>query len=131
VHLEFGGGSGSAPVDWIWDAPSGKFLRNQKGTPDVDENGVQVAPANVVVMLVGYHDTGYTDVVGTPVPEADLVGSGECWILTGGKLVAGTWNKTAPDAITTYTDATGAPIGLTPGQTWVELTPIGGGSHVP
>jgi hypothetical protein len=131
THLEFGGGSGSAPVDWTWDAASGKFLRDQKGTPDVDETGVQVAAANVVVLLVGYHDTGYVDVSGTPVPEADLVGTGECWILTNGQLVAGTWSKTAPEAITTYADATGAPIGLTPGQTWVELTPLGGASHTP
>jgi len=131
AHLVFGDGGGSAPADWVWDAASAKFLRNQRGTPDVDENDVQVAAANVVVMLVSYHDTGFVDVTGTPVPEADLVGSGECWILTNGQLVAGTWSKPAPEAITTYTDAAGAPIGLTPGQTWVELTPIGGATHDP
>ena len=131
AHLEFGGGSGNAPVDWTWDPNTGKFLRNQKGVPHVDESGVQVAAANVVVLLVGYHDTGYVDVVGTPVPEADLIGSGECWVLTGGKLVVGTWAKPANEAITTYTDATGAPILLAPGQTWVELAPPEGASHAP
>ncbi|MGI8662331.1 MAG: DUF3048 domain-containing protein [Acidimicrobiales bacterium] len=125
LHLVWGAGPGSAPVDWTWSAATGQFLRDQRGTPDVDENGVQVGPANVVVLFVGYHDTGYTDVVGTPVPEADLVGTGACWIMTGGMLVEGTWSKSAPEAITTYLDATGAPIALTPGQTWVELSPEG------
>jgi len=39
-------------------------------------------------------------------------------VLTGGKLILGTWSKSAPEAITKYLDATGAPIGLAAGQTW-------------
>jgi hypothetical protein len=43
-------------------------------------------------------------------------------------LIMGTWTKTAPEAIPTYVDAAGAPIKLTPGRTWVELPPNGGGA---
>jgi hypothetical protein len=128
VNLVFGGGAGSAPVDWTWNASAGAFLRDQRGTPDVDENDVQVAAQNVVIELVSYHDTGYIDPSGSPVPEGDLVGTGECWVLTNGMIVKGTWTKPTIDAITTYTDAAGAPIKLTPGKTWVELPPIGGAS---
>jgi hypothetical protein len=126
VNLQFGGGAGSAPVDWSWDAPSSSFTRAQKGTPDVDENGAQMTAQNVVIEFVGYHNTGYVDPSGAPVPEGDLVGSGECWILTNGAIVKGTWTKPTTEAITTYTDAAGAPIKLTPGRTWVELPPVGG-----
>jgi hypothetical protein len=126
VHLDWGGSSGNSPVDWTWSlAGNGGFLRDQRGSPDVDEAGVQVTAANVVIEFVTYHDTGYTDVSGSPVPEADLVGSGTCWVLTGGQLIEGTWSKPSPEAITTYTDTTGHVIQLTPGQTWVELNPIG------
>jgi hypothetical protein len=128
IHLVFGGGAGSAPVDYTWNAAANGFDRNQKGTPDVDENGVQIAPQNVIVQFVTYHDTGITDVNGAPVPEADMVGTGESWVLTNGTLVDGTWSKTAPDAIPTYTDKAGNPVKLTPGRTWVELVPIGQGS---
>jgi hypothetical protein len=126
IHLEFGGGAGSAPVDWFWNPGAGAFDRNQKGTPHVDENDVQVAPQNVVVEFVDYVNTGYVDISGSPVPEAQLVGSGECWVLTNGVLIKGTWTKATTDAVTTYADAAGAPIKLTPGHTWVELTPNGG-----
>ncbi len=126
VHAEFGGGAGSAPADWTWDAASNSFLRAQKGSPDIDEAGTQINTQNVIIEFVSYHDTGYIDPSGAPVPEADLVGSGECWVLTNGMIVKGTWSKPSTEAITTYTDATGAPIKLTPGRTWVELPPIGG-----
>lgn len=128
VNLQFGGGPGSAPVDWSWDAPSGTFARVQKGTPHVDEAGAQVTAQNVVIEFVGYHNTGYVDPSGAPVPEGDLVGTGECWVLTNGMIVKGTWTKLANEAITAYTDAAGAPIKLTPGRTWVELPPTGGAS---
>lgn len=127
VHLQFGSGGGSAPVDWTW-VPSGTWTRTQKGSLDVDEKGQVVSPPNVVILFVNYRDTGYVDVSGAPVPEAELVGSGAAWVLTGGTITEGTWTKPAANAITTYTDAAGAPIKLTPGRTWVELVPIGGGS---
>ncbi len=128
VNLVFGGGAGSAPVDWTWDAASASFTRVQKGTPDIDENGVQVSAQNVVIEFVSYHNTGYVDPSGAPVPEGDLVGSGEAWILTNGQIIKGTWTKPSIEAVTTYTDAAGVPIKLTPGRTWVELPPIGGAS---
>ena len=53
---------------------------------------------------------------------------GTCWILTNGAIVDGNWSKSAPDAVPVYTDKGGNPAKLTPGRTWVELVPIGGGT---
>jgi hypothetical protein len=128
IHIEWGGGGGNAPVDYHWNAVKGGFDRDQKGTPHVDAADVQIAPKNVIVEMVDYVNTGYVDPSGASVPEAQLVGSGECWVLTSGVLTKGTWTKPSEDAVTSYTDAAGAPIKLTPGQTWVELAPNGGAS---
>ncbi len=128
VHLEFGSGPGNAPVDWAWQPTTGRFIRGQRGTPDTDDAGEQLSFTNVIVQFVTYHDTGYVDPVGTPVPEGDLVGSGPCWILSAGQVVDCSWTKTGPDSPTTYADAAGQPIGLLPGTTWVELPPPGGGT---
>jgi hypothetical protein len=108
-------------VDWAWDAASGTWKRTQNGTAHVDATGAQLSPKNVVVQFVTYHDTGYRDRSNTIVPEADLVGQGDAWVLTDGKVVRGRWSKPAPDQPTAYTDAAGTPIKLTPGQTWIEL----------
>ncbi len=85
--------------------------------------GKQVTPANVVVQFVTYHDTGQVDSTGTAVPEADVVGEGDAWVLTGGMLIPCRWSKASDTDITRYTDASGAEVQLAPGKTWVELVP--------
>jgi hypothetical protein len=64
------------------------------------------------------------------VPEADLVGEGEAWLLSDGKVVKGHWKKADANSVTTFTDANGAPLKLTPGQTWLELPKPGDGSLI-
>lgn len=126
IEVSYGVGAGSAPVDYVWDAAAGTFARSQAGTPHVDEAGVQVAPQNVVVQFVDYVDTGFVDGSGAVVPEASLVGEGPALVLTAGHLIEGRWVKPSLGAVTQYLDTAGAPIGLTPGRTWVALAPPGG-----
>jgi hypothetical protein len=128
VGIVFGTGPGSAPVDYAWDPALGGWARSQKGTPHLDEAGALVAPPNVVVQFVDYVDTGVTDSVGTPVPEAVLIGEGTAWVLTAGQVVEGRWVKPDPAAPTAFVAADGTGIGFTPGRTWLALSPPGGGT---
>jgi len=125
VHLEYRGQHITTVVDYTWDPAGGSWKRAQDGGPHVDSAQVQVAPKNVVVQFVSYTDTGKVDRSGTAVPEANLVGSGDAWIYTGGMVIKGRWSKPNAEAITSYTGSDGTPIALTPGQTWVELPPVG------
>ena len=125
VHMEFRGKNITTITDYAWDAGSGTWKRSQDGGPHVDGSGTQIAPKNVVVQLVEYVSTGEVDTSGAIVPEADLIGDGEAWILTDGKVVKGRWSKPSPEALTSYTGPDGQPILLTPGQTWIELPPVG------
>ncbi|HEX2849709.1 MAG TPA: DUF3048 domain-containing protein [Acidimicrobiales bacterium] len=108
-------------VSWTWDAGAGVYHRVMNGTPHVDDDGNQVGPKNVIVQFTEYVITPYVDAGGNPVPEAKLVGGGDAWILTGGKIVKGHWQRDAVDQVTRYLDAAGNPVKLTPGPTWVEL----------
>jgi hypothetical protein len=121
----------AAPVQWDWDAAVGGWWRTQAGTRHVDTGGRGVAPANVVVQFVGYRDTGLRDTSGAAVPEAQVVGEGDAWILTGGQLVPAHWSKPSADAVTRYVDGAGADVRLTPGRTWLELSPPGKAAHTP
>lgn len=127
LHLEFIGVHVRTVVDYTWDAAAGVWRRAQDGGPHVDSANAQVSPKNVVVEFVQYVDTGQRDRSNTAVPEGKVIGSGEAWILTDGKVVKGTWSKPSAEAVPTYTDASGAPVPLTPGQTWLELPPPGSG----
>ena len=76
---------------------------SENGTPHVDHDGVQIAPANVVIQFVSY--------VGVPgvgqSQQAVTVGEGEAWILTDGKIVKGTWSRPDPKQPAVYKDAAG------------------------
>lgn len=115
VHVVYGGGRAQSPVDHHFDPAVGGWARFQNGTPHVDTNGVQVAPANVVVQFIEY--AGTTGV---------LVGGGEAWVFTGDQLVTGTWHRPDSTTPTAFVDAAGAPIALLPGRTWILLPPPGG-----
>jgi hypothetical protein len=108
-----------------WDPAAAGFARTVDGAPHADADGRRFAPENVVLQMVRYRDTGLVDTSGAPVPEAELVGEGEVWVLTGGRMLEGKWSKPAPEAPTRYLDSAGAPLRFTPGRTWVELVPAG------
>jgi len=118
IDIVWGPYGGNAPVDYVWDAGVGGWMRTQRGEPHVDTNGVQVAPPNVIVQFVDYVPNG-------GIPDGQLLGQGTAWVLTNGSLIEGTWVKTAPETPTQFLDANGAPIKLTPGRTWVDLAPPG------
>lgn len=123
LQVSFGSGAGSAPVDYQWDGS--RYARSQKGKAQVDEGGHQFAPENVVIQFVDYVPTQYVDVTGSRVPEAKMIGSGDAFVFTDGKLIYGRWNRPDPNQPTQFVGADGQPIKLTPGRTWVELAPPG------
>ena len=120
--------SASSRPTWAWDEASGTFLRSEGTTPALSSTGAQLAAKNVVVLKVSLFNTPYTDPAGSPVPETQVIGSGEAVIATGGKSISATWTK--PDAKTPFslTAADGTPVTLAPGNTWVELMPTSSGS---
>jgi hypothetical protein len=122
VHIDYRGRVVTA-VDWTWDGTAWKRANN--GTAHVDDKGQQVTATNVVIEFVTYKDTGYTDQSGAPVPEAQLLGEGEAWILTNGQVIKGRWQKPTPEAVTKIVDSAGTAIPLKAGRTWVEL-PVSG-----
>jgi hypothetical protein len=112
-------------VDYAWVEASKTFRRTTDGAPHLDAAGVQVAPENVVFQVVGYRNTGLVDRSGAAVPEAELVGDGEAWVLSAGRLIKGHWSRPAVGQTTVYTLPSGEAIRLTPGRTWLELVPVG------
>jgi hypothetical protein len=125
-----GSGALSIEIAWEWDAASASWLRDQDGTPHVDRDGERVRAANVIVRITPYRDSGVRDSVGAVVPEAEAIGEGDAWLLSDGQVQRGRWLKPSPDAPTAYVVTTGAPLRLTPGQTWVEVLPPGAGDVV-
>jgi hypothetical protein len=116
VNITYTGGDVS--VDYVYDPARSGWVRFQNGTPHVDEAGVPVAPANMLII--------YTEYGASPAdprsPNALTVGSGELTAFLGdGTVVQGTWSRDSAIAPYTLLDTAGQPVLLTPGRTWVSL----------
>jgi hypothetical protein len=124
VDLRFPGFAGSS-VAWDWNGS--RWKRSQNGSADVTTDGGQITAANVIFEFVNYPIVGFQTIAGVsgPIPMAQLVGRGNALIFTGGVAIPATWSKPSASAVTQFTDPSGAPVKLTPGQTWVELAPTG------
>ncbi len=116
----------SVTSSWSWDGAVEGWRREQGGTEHVDANGKPVIAANVLVAEVEQVRTGSVDVVGTHVYEAQFLGTGVGYALISGHMIEVTWTKPSIHSVATWTTLDGVPVALTPGQTWIELAPIGG-----
>jgi hypothetical protein len=124
ININFG----ATAVTWDWNAALHAWMRDQDGTADVDRSGAQLSASNVIVQFVPYITSGMATgegVAPVPIPTGQLVGRGTAWYLSGGRLVQGSWSRAGLTTSTLFTDASGAPLRLTPGRTWVELVPLG------
>jgi hypothetical protein len=110
-------------VSYDWDAGSNSWTRIQNNSLHVDTEGRKVAPTNVIFQFVHYRNTGYVDSSGAKVPEADVVGAGDAWILSAGYLVPVRWEKRDLNDVTVFRGEDGRYARLLPGRTWVELIP--------
>lgn len=107
---------GDTPSSWAWDAATGSWLRWQYGRRHETLAGDQASATNVVIMEIRY--TGPSR-----QPIAKSEGMGRVRVLTGGNVVEGSWSRPSQIEPITLTADDGSPILLTPGRTWVELTP--------
>lgn len=117
VELTWGGGPSSSPVSWTWDGDLELYRRDQRGRPHLDESDTPIVAQNVVVLMTPYGPSPADH----RSPEAHTVGEGEALVFTGGDLIRGRWDRPVAERPAVLTDARGARILLTPGQTWIEL----------
>ena len=108
-----------------WDDASGTWKRTSNGTPHMTASHVQIAPHNLIVQFVRTHTLNYVDQSGSKVVGAEVTGTGEAWVLSGGRIGKGKWSKSSDGARTRFTDGDGKPVKLTPGRTWVHFAPVG------
>ena len=111
----------SNDVRWEWDAEAGAFARFQEGTRHVDVVHGDIFATNIIVMIVDYKPSS----IDRASPDAQTLGSGPVYVFSNGRVQVGRWARDLAVGAIRLTDADGEPIGLTPGNTWVELAEIG------
>lgn len=122
IHLPF---SFYSDVYWRWSQGKHAWLRSYGTVPATLADGSVIQAKNVVVQVVRVTLTGVTDVNGIHSPFAHTIGSGRAFVLRGGKVITGRWERPSASDQTKFVDSKGNVIPLAPGNTWVELFPSG------
>lgn len=118
---------GSMKASWEWDATSGLYLRTHDKSPHVEADGTRVSTNNVVILTCDYK----ASVADSRSPEAQTVGTGPAVVLSGGRVLTGTWSRADNRSPWVLQTSDGEEIRLTPGRTWVELIREGQAIVVP
>ncbi len=132
VHLDW---SATSDIYWRWNASSGTWLRfynvgSQSAPvirPDVLTDNVQNQAQNVIIQMTNItYGPWVENSQGGLEAESHIIGqSGVAYVLRNGVIVKGTWHSPPSGGPTQYLDASGRPIDLAPGRTWVEIYPAG------
>jgi len=112
-------------VTWTWQSVTHQWVRSygDTGPATMGEGGV-ISAANVIVMKVQMYPSQYVeDATGIHENLLTLTGSGPAQVFRDGTVTTGTWSRPSLSADTRYLDSSGKTIGLSPGQTWIELVP--------
>jgi len=112
----------SGPVydaSYTYDATTNTYKRSEGGAPHIDANtNTQIAPKVVIAMVVPY-SLGALDSSGAYYSDYTVIGSGPVYVFQDGGVTTGTWAKTSNNTQISFTDSSGNPIKLNPGQTWI------------
>lgn len=123
IHIPY---PGVAPIDYLYDAASGTYLRSVRGAPHTDAlNGQQLAPENVVVIYCEHKTTDIVeDKLGNVAIMVWWVGNGRAQVFRDGVMVEGQWSRPEAADQMRLVDASGKDIPLKPGQTWIQIVPL-------
>lgn len=114
----------SKTTRFTYHPESGKYTGAQYGGDYADGQSEEVVPfANLLVLktqMRAYDDYGRL--------EADVIGSGDGWYVTGGKYVPIRWSRADTYAPFVYTTESGAPLHFAVGKTYAAVIPTDTGS---
>ncbi|MCA9389869.1 DUF3048 domain-containing protein [candidate division WWE3 bacterium] len=121
ISLEWGSwGRNAYSVVWVFDPVGNRYFYEVGGVRQMDaKTGDDVSPKNVIMQLTGFSSAN--DQYGHVL--YDTVGEGRALIFRDGKIIDGTWKKTALDARTIYYDENGDEMEFNRGLSWIQAVP--------
>lgn len=106
-----------------YDVGTNTYLRSVDGAPSNDREGGQITPSVVVALkvdMVNVMEDGWRESITT-------TGSGVAYVFQNGSAVECTWHKASRSEPLELLDASGKPIALNRGQTWIAAIPNSSG----
>lgn len=107
---------------YSYDKSTNSYFRSEGGAPHMqlesadDKTGVQLHPKVVIALVMAYN-------LGPDRQHSVYAdnGSGSAFVFQDGGVTQGQWNKAGTNTQIQFQDASGAPLKLNAGQTWLTL----------
>lgn len=120
------GGPDTVQVGFDYDPATGRYVRIIDGNRQTTADGAIISTPNVVIQYCDVRTSpGEVDVVGNPSKFTTSIGSGPTVVFRNGHRFIGRWSRPTLTSGTTLLSATGRPLPLAPGGTWVLLVAKG------
>jgi Protein of unknown function (DUF3048) N-terminal domain/Protein of unknown function (DUF3048) C-terminal domain len=111
-------------AEWEYQPESDNYARSQEGKPHLMADKTPIEFNNVIVLWIDY---GHSP-ADVRSPDGGTIGKGDAVVFTNGKTINATWTRANRLEPIQLADASGAPVLLTPGNTWFELANSGKGT---
>ncbi len=106
-------------VSYSYNASTNSYNRFEDGAPQTDANtNKQLSPKVVIGMVVPWSN-GQLDSTGAYYSVYQTIGTGTAYVFQDGTETTGQWSKASANAPLQFTTATGQPLKLNAGQTWI------------
>ncbi|MBE7027972.1 MAG: DUF3048 domain-containing protein [Ruminococcaceae bacterium] len=112
--------AGFYKASYEYDEATNTYKRYINGKGHITQEGVHLSPKNIIIQKAS-NFTIPGDTSGRQ--DVKTVGTGEGYLITGGKIARITWSKPDRKTKTTYKFENGEEICLNPGQTWIQIVP--------
>jgi hypothetical protein len=112
---------------WYYHPAVGRYQRWSDGERHLDAgNGEQLSAANVVVIWANHQETEIIeDTRGSRSLQIQIWLEGAATVFRDGLRYDGVWLRPEPQEMLTFHSASGSPLPLAPGNTFVQVVPLG------
>jgi len=121
--------AGSIVSEYAYDAGQGVYLRSVTGEPHREElSGEQLRFSNVIVIYALHKETDILEDTwggGHYSSQIQLWGEGIVRIFRDGQMFEGKWVRPERWDLVRFSDFDGNPIPLRPGNTFIQMVPLG------
>lgn len=121
TKLSFNPSYATYSSSWTYIPAANAYNRDEDGAPLMDANTNTQIQSKVVIGMVIPWTNGALDSSGAYYVEYQELGTGPAYIFQDGGVTIGTWTKSSPTAQVEFKDASGAPLKLNAGQTWITV----------
>lgn len=122
VTVWYPGGWQGYRVSYAYEKDADRWLRSMNDESHRDADGRPLWARNVIVQFVDMKQIPGDELLHM---EANMTGQGKVLVFSGGAYREGTWRKQGRKSPVVYRDASGNPLELEPGPTWVLVVPVG------